>query len=238
MPLTIWDTDPDNKPKERPKFTDDTVGKFHSGRMGEDGNPETLSEWKVTTGDPVVAEAIAQIYGGEPLETDSTSENFIEVFTDRSSVPVILDGPDSIYVDMKQWNRGKLVHHCDGSSFLSHPSRDELIGQPCGCPALFAERKQLARDYMGPSPSIEITFRLADDPELGKFKFRTGSWVMAAVLHEYGNALDNIPGEALAELTLTPVEFKAKNGPRKGQMVSYTKPELNRIRSYNKAIAE
>ncbi len=234
MALTIFDTDPDAKPKVRQTFTDDTVGRFHSGHQ-VDGQPESLNEWRVSTGDKVVADAIAQLFGGTPVETDATSENFIDVFTDRDSVLVVLDGPSAIHADMKLWNSRKLVHHCDGSKFLSP---DERKGQPCYCPELFAERKQAARDFVGPSPSITITFRLADDTELGKFKFQSGSWSLASVLHEYENDLASVDGPALAELRLELVEYIAKKGRMKGKTVSYVKPVVRVLKAYNDAVAD
>ncbi|MEU9388684.1 hypothetical protein AB0D86_01625 [Streptomyces sp. NPDC048324] len=232
--LTIFETDPNAKPKPKPSFTDDTVGRFHSGRQ-VDGQPEALSEWRISTGDPVVAKAVAQLFGGEPIETESTGENFIDVFTDRETVLIVLDGPKSIHADMKLWNRNKLVHHCDGSVFLSP---DERKGQPCHCPELFAERKAAAKDFMGPAPSITVTFRLADDPELGRFKFQSSSWVMASVLHEYENDLSAVDGPALAELTLELVEFTIKKGKNKGLNVSYYKPVIKVLKSFNEAIAD
>jgi hypothetical protein len=228
--IRIFETDPDAAPKPRKSFSDDTVGRFHSGRQ-VDGQPESLSEWRVTTGDRAVADAVAQLLGGQPDETDSPNENFIEVLTAANAVSVILDGPNAIRSDMKLWNRNKLVHHCDGVEFLSP---DEKAGLPCGCPALFSMRKQAAKDYVGPSPSISITFRLADDPDLGKFRFQTGSWTLAEVLHEYENDLARVGGEAVATLALELVEYTTK----KGRFVSYLKPVLDRIRSYNDAIAE
>ncbi|MDX2390199.1 hypothetical protein NJL88_08990 [Streptomyces sp. DK15] len=235
MALKIWDTDPNNKPKPRQTFSDDTVGRFHSGRA-VDGQPEALSEWRISTGDPEVAKAVAQLYGGEPIENEeSTSENYIDVFTEQESILVVLDGPSAIYSDLKLWNRNKLVHHCDGVSYLSP---DERKGSACGCPEIFAERKQAAKDYMGPSPSITVTFRLADDYDLGKFKFQSGSWGMAEVLHEYDNALSRVKGEALCELTLELVEFTIKKGKNKGLAVSYYKPVIKVLKSYNAAIAD
>jgi hypothetical protein len=230
MALRIFETDPDAAPKPRANYSDGTVGRFHSGRQ-VDGQPESLSEWRITTGDRVVADAVAQLFGGVPDETDSPNENFIEVLTAANAVPVILDGVKAIRSDMKLWNRSKLVHHCDGVEFLSP---DEKAGRPCGCPALFAERKQAAKDYVGPSPSINITFRLADDPDLGSFRFQSGSWTLAEVLHEYENDLARVGGEAVATLRLELVEYTTK----KGRHVSYLKPVLDNIRSYNDAIAE
>jgi len=235
MALRIFETDPDAKPKERQSFSDDTVGRFHSGKA-IDGTPLALTEWRVSTGDPEVADAVAQLFGGSPVENEgSTSENFIDVETSASKVQIILDGPSAIYADMKLWNRGKLVHHCDGVNFLSP---DEKKGRPCYCPELMAERKAASKDYTGPAPSITITFRLADDPELGMFKFQTGSWTLAEVLHEAEDKLARIEGEALAELEIEEVEYVAKKGPMKGKTVSFCKPVLRVVKSYSAAVAD
>ncbi|MFD7257806.1 hypothetical protein [Streptomyces sp. NPDC059874] len=243
MALDIWVTDPENKPEPRVTYSDDTVGRLHSGYMDETNpkkpQPVALTEWRFSTGERTVGDAVAQLFGGTPVENEeSTSENFIDVFTNATKIPVIID-PDGIESDMKQWINGKLVHHCTGARFLSHPDEDN-IGTPCGCPALFAERKQRAKDYMGPNPSITVTFSLADDPELGLFKFQTGSWTLAKILHESEEALARVGagGSVLAELELKYVEFVLTKGKDRGKTVSYTKPEIHIKKSYNDAIAE
>lgn len=228
MALRIFETDPDAMPKGT--FSDDTVGRFHSGRQ-VNNVPETLSDWKVTTGDPDVAAAIAQLMGGTPEETDSTSENFIEVMTETAKVQVVLSGADAISSDMKLWNGSNLIHHCDGVEFISP---DEDRGRACGCPPLMEDRKAAAKSKRGPSPSISVLFRLAEDYELGLFRFQTGSWTLAAVLHEIGNALDRMDGEALAELSLELVEYTTK----KGRDVSYRKPVIKVLKAWSDAIAD
>ncbi|MFJ5707601.1 hypothetical protein [Streptomyces sp. NPDC093105] len=228
MALRIFETDPDAMP--RGSFSDDTVGRFHSGRS-VNGIPEALSAWKVSTGDPEVADAIAQLMGGTPEETDSTSENFIEILTNAKRVKVVLAGPDAITSDMKLWNGSVLIHHCDGVEFLSP---DEDRGKACGCPALMEDRKAAAKTKRGPSPSISVLFRLAEDYELGLFRFQTGSWKLAETLHEIGNALDKVKGEALAELGIELVEYTTK----KGRDVSYFKPVVKVLKSWNDAVAE
>ncbi|MFB7675609.1 hypothetical protein ACFC26_29795 [Kitasatospora purpeofusca] len=231
MALRIFETDPDALPKGN-LFADDTVGRFHSGRQDENGVPVALSKWRITTGDPEVAAAVAQLFGGTPVADDeSTAENNIEILTDKSKILAILDGPESITSDMKLWNSGNLVHHCDGVEFLSP---DDLVGRPCHCPKLMEERKAAAKRKMGPAPSISVLFKLADDPELGAFRFQTGSWKMAEVLHEYDNALTRVGGPALVELSLELVEYTTK----KGREVSYFKPVVKVLKSYNDAVAD
>lgn len=227
MALRIFETDPDARPKAT--FSDDTVGRFHGGKA-ENGVPVALSEWRVTTGDPEVAAAIAQLMGGTPEETDSTSENFIEVLTDTSKVQVVLSGAEAIKSDLKLWNGSNLIHHCDGVEFISP---DEDRGKPCRCPELMEDRKAAAKSKRGPSPSISVTFRLAEDYELGLFRLQTGSWKLAEVLHEVENALDRIDGEALCSLELELVEYTTK----KGRDVSYRKPVVRVLKSWSDAIA-
>ncbi|MFE0701175.1 hypothetical protein [Streptomyces sp. NPDC058872] len=228
MALRIFETDPDAMPKG--SFSDDTVGRFHSGRS-VNGIPEALSAWKVSTGDPEVADAIAQLMGGTPEETDSQSENFIEILTEAKRVKVVLAGADAITSDMKLWNGNVLIHHCDGVEFLSP---DEDRGKACGCPALMEDRKAAAKTKRGPSPSISVLFRLAEDYDLGLFRFQTGSWKLAETLHEIGNALDKIKGEALAELGIELVEYTTK----KGRDVSYFKPVVKVLKPWSDAVAE
>ncbi|MFD8115439.1 recombination directionality factor [Streptomyces microflavus] len=228
MAIRIFETDPDAKPKAT--FSDDTVGRFHGGKQ-ENGIPVALAEWRVTTGDPDVADAIAQLMGGAAVETDSTSENFIEVLTERDKVKVVLSGPDAIQSDLKLWNGSALIHHCDGVEFISP---DEDRGKACHCPALMEERKAAAKTKRGPAPSIAVTFRLAEDYDLGLFKLQTGSWKLAEVLHEVENALDKVSDEALCSLELELVEYTTK----KGRDVSYRKPVIRVLKSWKDAIAE
>jgi hypothetical protein len=240
---SIWAKDEENKPAERKVYTDDTVGRLHSGYSEFDEKtkkvlPVALSEWRFSTGDKHVADTVAGLFGGKPVENDeSASENFIDVFTTSAKVPVIIE-QDGIYWDMKQWINGKLVHHCDGFNFLSHPSNDEMIGAECGCPTLFAERKQAAKDYQGPNPAIEVKFRLADAPELGEFKFQTGAWTLFKVIHESEGALENVGETATGSLELEYVEYTPKKGPMRNKLVSYTKPNINIGRAYAGADAE
>ncbi|WP_030244177.1 hypothetical protein [Streptomyces sp. NRRL S-350] len=230
MALRIFETDPDALPKG--SFVDETVGRFHSGKQDENGTPVALSAWRITTDDPSVGEAVAELLGGVAVvDEHSEAVRNVEVQTDKATVLVVIDGPESVTSDMKLWNRSTLVHHCDGVEFLSP---DEQKGQVCGCPQLMEERKALAKRFMGPSPSISITFALADDPELGKFRFSTGSWKLAEELHVLDNALTKVGAPALAELTLTLVEYTTK----KGRDVSYYRPTVKVLKAYNDAVAD
>jgi len=217
--LRIFETDPDAQPKE---FVREIVGRFRSGRT-EGRRPVALDTWRVTTGDPEVASAIANMFGGTVEEWDTASEDNLEVLTDADRVEIIVDGPGAIQSDLKLWGMGGVViHHCDGVYYLD----EDQEGQPCGCPPLFADRKAAAKAGKGPKPDIRVRFRLADAPELGTFEMRSSSWDMARVVHMYEDALEGVGGPALVALALETVSFVPKGGPMKGRTVSYKRPSL------------
>lgn len=218
--VRIFETDPESRPKAR--SVSDIVGRFRSGRV-EGRVPVALDAWRVTTGDPEVASAVSDLMGGDVEEWDTQGEDSLEVLTDSEAVKVVIAGPDAIESDLKLWGmNGTIIHHCDGVEFLDEDRR----GQPCGCPELLSERKDLAREGRGPKPDTRIVFRLAAAPHLGQFELRSGSWDLVRVLHEYLDELEDVGGPALVTLRLEEVSFKPKRGPRKGKAVSYRKPSL------------
>lgn len=211
----IWETDPSSKPRER-QFSSDFVGRFRSGRLvGK--TPEALSEWRVTSGDPVVADKIAALMGGEPGEWETDKEDNLEILTDSASVEIIIESSAAVDASMKLFGMSGLVHHCDGVEYLSP---DEDKGEKCGCPPLLQERKDKARAGRGPKPSIDVVFKLAAEPELGLFRFNSGSWELVKVLHTIIRDIDEHDGPVLATLSIENVSYTTKAG----RDVSYNKP--------------
>ncbi|MFF4495519.1 hypothetical protein [Streptomyces sp. NPDC001546] len=232
MGLQIFATDPDAKPKPKPEtdFSNDFTYSFRSG-MVVNKKPVSLATWRVTTGDPTVADAVAQLLGGSAEEYDPTKEQNLHVLTDATTVEVVIDGSRAIEDKLILWGRTGPIHECDGVSFLSPPERR---GEPCGCPKLMTERKELARQGIGPAPAINVTFRLAHDYELGKGRFIASAWSLAEVIHEVKDALDDVDGEALCRLTLEHVSYVNKQGVK----VDFRKPVIEVIGSYNDAITD
>ncbi len=192
------------------------VGRFHQGRLFE-GRPEALDAWRVTTDDADVAAHIASLLGGEPQTNGSEGGPVYEVLTSRDSVRVIMDGPDAVAAHMVLWRNNRIIHQCDGSQFLSP---EEKKGQPCGCPPLLQDKKQAARDGRGPTPVVDLTFRIAAAPMLGEFHFMTSSWQLAAQLSDLMDALERIDGPAVCDLTMELVVYTTKAG----RGVCYRKP--------------
>jgi hypothetical protein len=220
--------DPADAPSRGSRFGDDVVGRLRSGYT-LNGRPQALTAWRVTTGDPEVAEKIHDLLGGDaPQEWEAKGEDNLEVFTASPTVGIILEGVKALRQKMVLWNgQRKLVYSSDGQ-IIDYP--EEKRGEPDPDGALsFQERKAKARDGIGAEPQIEVYFRLVGEEDLGIFKFQTGSWSMASDLgyNDTEGQLEEIDGPALAKLTLEEVSFVAKNGPRAGQTVNYTKPVLS-----------
>ncbi|WP_369356458.1 hypothetical protein [Streptomyces sp. cg2] len=115
---------------------------------------------------------------------------------------------------------GRPTHACDGVEFTA--PEDPRRGQPSGCPATVQERKAAAKAGHGPKPDQRIEFRLADAPELGKFRLMTGSWDFMKSLESLWRELEAVGGPALCSLGLELVEFTTKSGVD----VAYRKPVL------------
>lgn len=229
MSLRIFQNE--TEPVERPKRqSDDIVGRFRAGYQTENGRPVSITEWRITTGDPEVAKAVYEEFGGEEPNTwAAKGEDNLQVFTASNKIDVIVESEKSLRERMVKWNRaGELVYESDGETITG--GKKYQIGDPDPDADLtFQERKTKAREEDGAIPQIEVYFRLADLPDLGVFKFQTGSWGFAQDLARNGvsETLESIGGPARATLTLEPVSFVAKNGPMAGKTVSYTKSSLN-----------
>ncbi|MDI3424353.1 recombination directionality factor, partial [Streptomyces luteolus] len=156
--------------------SDERVGRFRQGRL-VNGRPEALHTWRMTTDSVEVASRVTSLLGSQPQPDGVSGEQEHDILTERDSVRVILDGPDAVVTRMILRGHKGLIHECNGSEFLS-PEKEK--GQPCGCPPRLEDQKAAARTGRGPTPSIDITFRIAADSTLGEFQFLTGSWQMAA----------------------------------------------------------
>jgi hypothetical protein len=215
MAFRIFDVD-NNETKAA--SSDDIVGRFRSGHQ-LNGRPMALSAWRVTGADPVTLEAISDMMGGsedKPDRWDTKSDETYEVFTNSTSVDIILDGPNALKTGMVLWGRKTRIRECDGVSQTDEAASD------CACPSDIRERKEAAKNGTACEPSIQIYFRMAANPELGKLKFFTGSWSMAKEIGAAEDKLAKIGGPATATLSLEVVSFTTKDGKE----ITFTKPIL------------
>ncbi|MEU9333008.1 hypothetical protein AB0D49_07555 [Streptomyces sp. NPDC048290] len=229
-PPPAYSLKPDGKRIGMTQSTASQVGRFHAGRISE-GLPRALDAWCVTTDDVATATRIADLLGGEVQPNEADGGLAYEVLTTHESVRVLVDGPDALASDLILWRGHDVVHHCDGVDFLSP---EEKKGQPCGCPRLLEDRKTEAKRGSGPSPSIDLIFRIAAAPTLGEFRFRSGSWKLAEQLGKLDEALRHVDGPAMCELTLELVLYTTKMG----RHVGYRKPVLTVLGSPDTVPAE
>lgn len=204
---------PDVQPS-RQGFKDDIVGRFRSGYQIND-RPAALTEWRVTTDDQEVADFISETYDGdEPQAWDTKGPDDIEVFTKAESVDIILTGENAIEARMLIWAKGqKRIVTCEGTVA-------ETEGKPHECTiGGFSRKKEHEEQGHVCEPVIAITFRLADNPDLGLFKFQSGSWSLATAIAKAIGDYAKTGHAATATLALEVVEYESNGTPRK-----FTKP--------------
>lgn len=236
MGLRIFENDPESAPKPSRRFADDLVGRFRSGYQ-INNRPATLEKWRVTSGDPDVATAIVEMLGSEhdakPQPWDTQGEDNLEVFTTTERVKIILDGPDAIRQEMVLWGRNGAIRKCDGVEQKGVDKDDTAAGTGCVCPQSFADRKDAAKKGTGCQPSITTYFRLADDPELGRFRFTSGSWSLVKDIIKTEEKLAKVDGPALAWLGLEVVEYGEGRDKKR-----FIKPVIDVIGAYKGATVE
>lgn len=236
MAVRIFETDPDAKPKRKTFVKQEIDFYFRSGMSVYDPEkkknlPVSLPEWRVTAAEPDTANAIAQLFGGTPEEWDTPKDDAMQVLTTASTVQIVLSGASAIDDRLIQWGRKGPIHECDGVTSLM----DRDFGQPCGCPEFLQQRKADARDEVGPAPHIKVTFRLAEDYNLGVGQFVSTSWdLLVSLSTDLTNELNEYDGEVLCELALELVEYTTKAG----RFVSYRKPVITPIKSWSDALAD
>ena len=198
MAINIFDVQNDT-----PKVTFDVVGRFRAGHMiGK--RPQSLHEWRVTSDDKEVVEAVTEIYGGTAQDWDNEKQPF-EAFTDAKSLDIIVE---RIFSGMTLWGRAGAIHRCDGET-ITYP--EEQAGQKCNMAGRpMSERKSAAQAGTGCAPDVTVRFRLAANPELGVFEFKSGSWNLARDIGKAESDLAKFGGKAKGTLTLEPVEWTDK----------------------------
>lgn len=219
MGLRIWDTDPDSTPVKRRKLAD-VVGRFRSGYVA--GNrPVALSEWRVTTGDPELADQLVDLLAAEqPAEEwETKSEDNLQIFGTVSEVDIVIDSPKALRTRMVLWGRAGAIRVCDGVT----QSGEGAEGRDCECPAKLADRKDAAKSGRGCQPEITLYFLLSELPDAGRFRFTSGSWQLVQDVPSIEEALEAAGGPVHAKLRLEVVTWTPKG---QTSSRSFTKPVI------------
>lgn len=207
-------------PKPKQTTSDDVVGRFRSGFQANN-RPVALDAWRVTTADPEVAEKVAVILGAEDgvSEWETQTGEIYQVFGSAPKVEVILD---HVRTSLVLWsNKGGKILESDGEYLIEDGQVTSRPDPDAGLP--LAERKEKARLGTGPGPSLQAYFHLASDPDLGKFKFFSGSWTAMTNFSDAEAALMAADGPLLADLELERVSWTDK---ATGQERSFVKPVI------------
>ena len=190
---------------------DDVVGYLKSG-MQIDGRPVALDTWRITSGDPEVMDTISKAFGGEVEKWETTTEHDHQVLTEMSTLDVQLV---SVQSNFALWGRGnKPIRICDG---INQTDENKT---PCACPSDTKEHKEAARAGTACSPSIRMLVRLTDHPDLGLFRYVTGSWQLAEAIGPVEEAVAESDEPLDATLSLVKVEWETKTGQKR----QFTKP--------------
>ncbi len=238
MALNVFRSAEEQAPQSRKQF-EDIVGSFRAG-FAEDGTPKSLNEWRVTTGDPEVADAIHKLLGGDPPAAwETKGEEALEVYTEAKSVLITLDGPSAVRQRFIQRNRNhEIVYTSDGAM------KDDGERDPHASLTL-TERLKLAQDGLGPALETTIYFKLDDSVgqvqlgaemrgagDIGKFRYSsTGKTIGKQVdrdqiEQEIADLIADGATAVRAKLEIEHISFTAKTGARAGKLVEYNSAKL------------
>lgn len=220
----------DPKPLQVRTGPGDTVGKFRSGHQ-VNGKPASLSEWRVTSDEKAVLEAVAKLLGqdGDIAEWETKADDNQELFTTSSEVEILIStesgGDDQPIKALDArgliWPKGaKKLFLCSGEAYDVDP---EKPNSPIECTyGSYSNRTEFEEEGHVCQPRVVLRFKLADAPDLGEFEFSSGAWGLLTVVGSVIYDLMQVEGDqARATLKLEPVEFT-----KAGKLVSYVKPVI------------
>ncbi len=163
-------------PKARDTPSSDVVGTIRTGKMDARSNtPYSLEAFRFTADHPDITKKLAELYGGKPDEWETAKPDKYELLSEASSLLVEVRHFDSEFI---LWGANKPIRVCDGQT-----QKDE-DGDPCQCPGDYWEHREMAAKGKACKPNVSSKLILVDAPELGMFKFQSGSWLLASDVTE------------------------------------------------------
>ena len=209
---------------------DDFTFRVRSGAQ-VNGLPVGLDAFRFTTGDPLVAQDLADAYGGTPKEWETKSEEVWEVYSEAGSLDLIFE---TILSGFKQFGRNnQIVRECNGGS-------DDCFCIQQGWSK--KEWKQAAKQGTACEPEVKLTFRLADNPDIGLGRFRSGAdslfagdphWLEGKMedgrvwqppISTIEGQLADHGGRATGTLEIVKVSYKVNKGTPAEKTNTYSKP--------------
>lgn len=197
------------------------IGRF-SGRLRYDalvnGRLRILATWLLATSDPDVAARIATLFRREPHVDGNGSERLYQVLTGHAEIDALLDGPQAIRVWMVRRHGSTLMRCCNGRT-----QRTAFGKQPCQCPPTVKGRWQAAKAGDGCEPLVQVAFRLAGDPTVGRFLLASATWLFADHSASVRAALCQQHGSVCARLSID----RTLHTTRCGTTFAYSRPTIS-----------
>ncbi len=157
------------------------IGEIRIGMVVPTSNgktrPTKLDAFRFTTKSVAIAEAVADLLGGEarPVELQHGEQTY-EVITSATSLPVMVPPGDAVISQWNEmWRGGGCQRRCDGEI-------EQLSGEACKCPLDVEERINLSSKGNACKPTTRVNVMLPDLPDLGVWKLESHGYYAAIEL--------------------------------------------------------
>lgn len=139
--------------------------------------PAKLDAFRFTTKSESIAEAVANLFGGEAQATELLNgDKTFEVFTNVTELPVMVPPGDQV---ISQWNelwlKGGKQRQCDGVT-------EQLTQEACKCPFDTEQRNAMAAKGQACKPVTRLNVMLPDLPDLGVWLISSNGYNAAVEL--------------------------------------------------------
>lgn len=194
------------------------LGRLRMGSKGAKGQPQRLSDWRLTSPSIELLTVAAEVYGGEVKvwEGAPTEGRQYELFTGTDRLDVLVPPNGTLSQAWELWSGGGCVRRCNGAA--------QEGGEACACPSEVSERIELSKKGKACKPTTRFSLVLPRIPDIGVWR-----------VESHGvNAAVELPGtvEILRRATevgeLIPAQLRIDNRTSKvdGKTQHYVVPVL------------
>jgi Recombination directionality factor-like len=199
------------------------IGEIRIGMVvkSENGKPRPtkLDAFRFTTKSPNVAQAVANLLGGEahPVKLQNGDSSY-EVITSATELPVMVPpGDAAISQWYEMWSGGGCQRRCDGET-------EQLTQTPCKCPVDKDQRNQLAANGGACKPTTRVNVILPDLPDIGVWLIQSHGWYAA---NELGGAAELLANAREAGVIVpATLRLEQRQVKRAGQTKKFAVPVL------------
>lgn len=141
-------------------------------RMGEKAAgksfPKALLTWRITTPSRKLADAIAEKYAGNVTEWSNEKKpgKQWQVTTEADSLEVLVPPGDVGSYWMEMWSGDGCLRRCDRVT-------NTITGDPCACPKVDAQRRELAKKGKACKATTRLSVILKGIPEVGLWRMES-----------------------------------------------------------------